>query len=301
MLCRGQFIVPCFLFPQLIRLFMRSVISYKAVCLIILLYCVEAATGQELYVFTEPASNMPARSIAAKLTSRFQKGYHSSSFEQRYAPEIMLGLNKNLMLHAATSFSDMYSTSLRWESTWLYAKYRFLTVDKIHRHFRLAVFGEYAYSRNDLFYDELSLQGDQSGWQGGMIATQLLNKLALSSTLSLLKVTSEKPEVNPDVYPYSAFNYSLSAGYLLLPFNYTDFNQTNLNLYVELLGQQTLDKSLFYTDLAPAIQLIFNSNFKVNAGYRFQLNSNMHRMSENSWLVSIERTFLNAIQRRKKG
>ncbi len=267
----------------------------------LVVFCNGTALGQELYVFSEPASNMPARSIAAKLTSRFQKGYHSGSFEQRYAPEIMVGLNKNLMIHAATSFSDMYSNSLQWESAWLYAKYRFVTVDNIHRHFRLAVFGEYAYSRNALFYDELSLQGDQSGVQGGIIATQLLNKLAISSTLSFLQVTSEKPETNPDLYPYSAFNYSLSAGYLLLPFNYTDFKQTNLNLYVEMLGQQTLDKSLFLTDLAPAIQLIFNSNLKLNVGYRFQLNSNMHRMSQNSWLVSIERTFLNAINRRKKG
>src|SRR5687768_17241978 len=140
---------------------MRMLVSYKAACLILMVYCSAVATSQELYVFTEPASNMPARSIAAKVTSRFQKGYHSGTFEQRYAPEIMFGLNKNLMVHAATSFSDMYSTNLRWESAWLYAKYRFLTVDNIHRHFRLAAFGEYAYSRNALFYDELSLQGDQ--------------------------------------------------------------------------------------------------------------------------------------------
>ena len=280
---------------------MSNLISYKATFLIGLIYLSAAAAGQELYVYTEPASNMPARSIAAKLTSRFQKGYHSGSFEQRYAPELMFGLNKNIMIHTAASFSDMYSTSVRWESAWLYAKYRFITVDNIHRHFRVAAFGEVAYSGNAPFYDELSLQGDQSGIQGGLIATQLLNKLALSSSVSFIKVTAEKPEANPDLYPYSAFNYSLSGGYLLLPFNYTDFNQTNLNLYVELLGQRTLDKSLFYTDLAPAIQLIFNSNFKLNLGYRFQLNSNMHRMSQNSWLMSIERTFLNAISKKKKG
>jgi hypothetical protein len=33
-------------------------------------------------------------------------------------------------------------------------------------------------------YDELSLEGDQSGVQAGLIATQLLHKLAISATVS---------------------------------------------------------------------------------------------------------------------
>src|SRR5688572_15853552 len=132
---------------------MRALFFNKVACTVLLIVFSLAGAGQELYVFTEPASNMPARSIAAKITTRFQKGYHSGSFEQRYAPEIMFGLNKNLMLHAAASFSDMYSSGVRGESAWLYAKYRFLSVDNIHRHFRMAAFGEYAYSRNELFYD----------------------------------------------------------------------------------------------------------------------------------------------------
>jgi hypothetical protein len=278
---------------------MRNSNLLRVVTIIVLIQVTVTVSAQELYVFTEPASNMPSRSISAKLTSRMQKGIHSGKFEQRYAPEIMFGLNKNWMVHAAASFSDMYSTGLRWEAVWLYAKYRFLSIDQVHRHFRMAGFAEYAHSRNRVFYDELSLQGDHSGIQAGIIATQLLNKLAVSSTISLLKVTSTKPKVFPDAYPYSSLNYSLSAGYLVLPVTYTDFNQTNLNLYVELLGQRTMDKPLYFTDLAPAVQLIFNSNSKLNIGYRLQLYSNMHRMSNKSWLVGFERTFLNAIRRKK--
>ena len=264
-----------------------------------LIFLTVIVAAQELYVFSEPASNMPSRSISAKVTSRFQKGFHSGAFEQRYAPEIMFGLNKNWMVHAAASFSDMFSTNLRWEAAWVYAKYRFLSVDNIHRHFRMAAFAEYAYSRNPLYYDELSLQGDHTGVQAGIIGTQLLNKLAISSTVSLLQVTSQKPKLFADAFPYTSLNYSLSAGYLVLPVTYTDFNQTNLNVYVELLGQRTLDRPLHFMDLAPAVQLIFNSNAKLNLGYRFQLNSNMDRMSENSWLISFERTFLNAMRKRK--
>jgi hypothetical protein len=50
--------------------------------------------------------------------------------------------------------------------------------------------------------------------------------------------------------------------------------------------------------MAPAIQLIFNSNTKLNMGYRFQLDGNMQRMAKSSWLISLERTFLNALKKR---
>ncbi|MEJ0102101.1 MAG: hypothetical protein WDO19_05865 [Bacteroidota bacterium] len=94
-------------------------------------------------------------------------------------------------------------------------------------------------------------------------------------------------------------NYALSAGYLLFPMNYTDYRQTNMNLYVELLGQQTLDRSTYYWDIAPAIQFIFNSTSKVNIGYRFQVDGNMDRMTKQSVLVSYEWTFLNVLKKRR--
>jgi hypothetical protein len=50
--------------------------------------------------------------------------------------------------------------------------------------------------------------------------------------------------------------------------------------------------------MAPALQLIFNSNTKLNFGYRFQLGGTMQRMAKTSWLISIERTFLNALKKK---
>lgn len=256
--------------------------------------------GQELYVFTEPASNMPSKSISAKYSTKLVKPDHMDKVQQRHTPEIMFGLSKKWMVHGAATFSDMYSSNLRWESARIYAKYRFVSLDDVHQHFRMALFGEASYSRNKVMYDDLSLEGDQSGVQGGLVITQLWDKLAVSSTLSYLQVLSEKPKIagGADPYPYQAFNYTLSAGYLLLPRSYTDYWQTNLNIYAELLGQQTLDKKRYYVDFAPALQLIFNSNAKLNLGYRFQLNSDMHRMAEKSWLVSFEYVFLNALKKR---
>jgi hypothetical protein len=81
----------------------------------------------------------------------------------------------------------------------------------------------------------------------------------------------------------------------VFPNNYTDYSQTNMNLYVELLGQAA-ENGRYYTDLAPAVQFIFNSQAKLNAGYRFQLGSNMTRMGSSSWLFSFEWLFLNALK-----
>ncbi len=260
--------------------------------------------GQELYVFSEPASNMPAKALSLKYAGKFLEGYHSGKTEQRQAFAAQLGINKKWMLRASTTISDMYSYPVtRWESVNVYAKYRFLSKDEVHKHFRAAAFMEAAYSRNDLYYDELSLEGDQSGVQAGLVFTQLLHKLALSSTLSITEVIHEQRR-NDDspqgLYPYASFNYSLSAGYLLLPRKYVSYKQTNFNIYLELLGSNTLVKSLHFVDLAPAFQLIFNSNTKLNAGYRFQLSGNMHRMATESFLISLETTFLNVLKPHKK-
>ena len=261
------------------------------------------SAAQELYVFSEPASNMPAKALSIKYNGKFLQGYHSGKTEQRQALAVQMGLNKKWMLRAGTTISDMYSYPVtQWESVNLYTKYRFLSKDGVHKHFRAAAFLEASYSRNDLFYDELSLDGDQSGVQAGLVFTQLLHKLALSSTLSITEVIhQQRREDNSSqgLYPYSSFNYSLSAGYLLFPVKYISYKQTNLNLYLELLGNNTLDKKLYFVDLAPAIQLIFNSNTKVNAGYRFQLNGNMHRMATESFLVGVETTFLNVLKQKR--
>lgn len=265
--------------------------------LIFFLFIFSSSTlsAQELYVFSEPASNMPAHSISVKQTAKILRNQYTGNIESRHTPELMWGVNKNLMLHAATTFSDMYSPNMRWESARVYGKYRFLSNDDMFSHFRMAAFAEASVSRNNAMYDELGLDGDQSGIQAGIIATQLLHKLALSATVSRTEIlqSSRWDKASTLIVPYSAFTYSLSAGYLVLPKKYKSYDQTNLNLYVELLGQQTTGLKKYYIDLAPAAQLIFNSTAKLNAGYRFQLGSDMKRMATNSWLISFEWTFLN--------
>jgi len=258
------------------------------------------SSAQELYVFTEPASNMPAHSLSVKQTAKVLHDASGSAINQRQTTELMFGLTKDWMVHASTTFSNMYSPSFQWESARLYAKYRFLTHDDLYSHFRMAAFAEASYSRNVLHYDELSLEGDHKGVQAGVIATQLLHKLAISSSVSLVENFQEGRDEKSVYSPqsYEGLNYSLSAGYLLFPRNYTNYKQVNVNLYAELLGQKSLDLNRSFLDVAPAVQLIFNSQAKLNAGYRFQVNGNMNRMSNNSWLLSFEWLWLNALKRK---
>jgi hypothetical protein len=274
----------------------------KNILIILLLYSFCAKT-QELYPYTEPASNMPAKSVALKLAAMYGRGPHSSRLLQRYAPEIMLGLNKKWMGHGNLTLSDMHQTGFILESAKLYVKYRVLSKDEVHKHFRMAVFSAAAYSRNHLDHNELSLAGDHTGVQLGVIATQLWNKFALSATVSETEVFDEKRHNKslPQQYAFQALNYSLSAGYLVLPFSYKDYNQTNLNIYAELLGGRNLDWKYerYFFDLAPSVQLIFNSTSKLNIGCRFQLKSDIFRLMKNSWMISYEYIFLDALKKRK--
>ncbi len=272
----------------------------KFVFFFLLLQIVGFTSGwtQELYPFTEPASNMPANSITAKYSLKLLQGFHTNKVEQRHSPEIMAGISKKLMVHFGASFSDMYFTKLRWESVRLYSQYRFYSNDDIHQHFRMAAFARASYSKNDAYYDELSIEGDQSGLQVGLTATQLIHKLAVSASVSNVQVLQESRKNRVQFYPYQAMDFSLSGGYLLFPRNYSSYIQTNLNLYLEVLGQRTYDLERHYIDLAPSVQLIFNSNSKLNLGYRFEVSGNMHRMANRSWMVSFERSFLNVFARK---
>ena len=276
----------------------------KRVCFWVFFFFAITAKGQELYVFTEPASNMPAHSISARIRSEFMgpQAWHTRAM-QRVMPDLMFGVSKKWMVHVGASFGNMHTNNFSWESVSTYIKYRFFSNDDIHQHFRMAAFAEAAYSRSPFHQDEVNLGGDKSGVQAGIIATQLWNKFALSGTVGHTQILDKSRNSKTVIYVpsriYQAMSYSLSGGYLLLPKEYTDYKQTNLNLYLEFLAQQSLDRSAYFIDMAPALQLIFNSNTKLNVGYRFELSGTMQRMAKNLWLVSVERTFLNVLRKRQ--
>jgi hypothetical protein len=274
----------------------------KKIFFFILVLAAVKGNAQELYVFTEPASNMPAHSLSVKLTDHFvTKDKIYGRFSQRFMPQLMFGISKKFMFHIGATLSNMHTANFRYESFNLYAKYRFLSNDDIHKHFRMAVFADGSKTKAPFHYDETTMMGDKSGIEAGIIATQLTNKFALSATISHTEVLDKSRNSKVIYVPtrtYQSMNYSLSAGYLLFPKEYTDYKQVNINIYTELLAEQATDIKKHCIDLAPAVQFIFNSKSKLNIGYRFQLNSNMQRMATNSWQLSFERIFLNALKKK---
>lgn len=258
--------------------------------------------GQELYVFTEPASNVPAHSVSLKLTDHFVTSDNIyNRFSQRFMPQVYVGLSRKLMFSISGTISNMHTPGYRYESLRLYTKYRFYTTDAVHRHFRLAAFAEGSLTKAPFHYDEISLMGDKEGISAGLVATQLWHRFALSGSVSHTQLL-DRSRFNKVIYVpkriYQSVNYTVSGGYLLFPKEYTDYKQTNLNLYTEVLAEQVPGAGKYYIDLAPAVQLIFNSNAKLNIGCRFQASGNMKRMTDKSWQVSFERTFLNALKKK---
>jgi hypothetical protein len=92
----------------------------------------------------------------------------------------------------------------------------------------------------------------------------------------------------------NAVNYTLSFGKLMLPKEYTSFNQTNVNLMLEMLGQTNLNKGYTYIDIAPSVQFIFLSKMRVDVGYRHPLVTKLHRTTTKGVLLRLEYNIFNA-------
>jgi len=302
----------------------------RCLVLMILLGSFQQVKAQELYVFTEPASNMAAKSIGIRLLYKQFKMNHDGKFDTyRIEPEIMFGVSKNLMLHVNGYASNMFQSKLRVEGASLYAKYRFYSSDDIHSHFRMAAFGKVAVidNPNTLTHTtehrlpdgnggyithqvlesrpnyEIDLDGGGSGLSGGLIATKLVNKLAVSASAAYLYRLNNLKSKREVIVPWHAVNYSLSFGYLVLPKEYTSYKQTNFNIYTELLGGNYFGtpaggNSTYFIDIATAVQLIINSIARVDLGYRTQLTGNAARMANNSFLVRVEYNFLNVFSKK---
>lgn len=269
----------------------------KKLCVLALVIfgAITTAFSQELYVFTEPASNMPSKSIGVRITNEGM--FNNPGFVSRTIPEVMVGFNKNLMMHAQAFLSDM-DGNYRLEGGSLYAKYRFLSMDEAQSHFRAAAFGRISTSKRPTYTRDINLEGDNSGLQGGLIFTQLLHKLALSATLGYAHAfQNNERQVVGMPEPKNMFSYSLSSGYLVLPVVYKDYKQPNFNVYLELLGKTDPQSGKSYLDLAPAVQMILNSTTRIDLGYRFQAAGNLEgRYTKNMYMIRAEFNFFNVLK-----
>ena len=106
--------------------------------LLILIFFSSRLNAQELFVFTEPASNMAAKSIGFRLNNYLMREPGKNNYH--LLPEIMVGLSKKIMVHGELFLSNR-DNSFKYEGGSLYLKYRFFSIDDIHSHFRMAAYG----------------------------------------------------------------------------------------------------------------------------------------------------------------
>jgi len=250
--------------------------------------------AQELFVFTEPASNMAAKSLGIRAMNAFMKESDGSKIEYHLMPELMYGVDKSWMVHAQAFISNRVNRGLTTEGGSLYAKYRFLSNDEVHSHFRMAAYGRYSINNSDVHQEEIETMGHNSGYELGLVATKLLHKVALSASASYERALDNGSNNKfPSTQSNDAMNYTLSVGKLMLPKEYTSYKQTNLNLMLELLGQRLNGNGKSYLDVAPSVQLIVNSRARIDIGYRKEIYSNMLRTAPNGLVLKLEYAFFN--------
>ncbi len=239
------------------------------------------SSAQELYVMSEPASTMPARSIILKQSYQQMGGNMKSTF---YNTQFEFSWKKNWMMHIGTNYT----------ASDVYLQHRFYSYDDIHAHTRLAFFAKAINSPYNPTTNAIMMEGQQKLWNAGFIATRLQHKWASSITAGWLHRYTGITN-----YGKNGIQYSWSNGWLLYPKNYSNYQQTNINFYVELLGQQVFNDKVSFLDIAPSMQLIFNSQAKVNLGYRWALMDYTNRMSKESVYLSFDYLFFNALPKRK--
>ncbi len=263
----------------------------KVVFVFGIIFLSQKVYSQELFVVTDPASNISANAISVNVMQSNFKEKFEPGYNYHFMPEVGCGLNKSLMLRASAFVSNR-SNTLVTEGGSLMAKYRFFSVDDLNSHFRLAAYGRYSINNADIHQEYIEIQGHNTGYETGLIATKLINKTAISTTLSFEKAMDNLPKYDfPTTMGNNATNYTLSVGRLVYPKKYTSFKQTNINLMVEILGQRINENGKSFLDVVPAVQFIFNSQARVDIAYRQKLINNMYRTAPNGVYFNLYYTF----------
>ena len=262
----------------------------KVFLFFIAIYC-QNIYSQELFVITDPASNVPANSLGVNVMQSLFKEEMKSGYNYHFMPEVSYGLNKNIMFRASAFVSNRNS-QLVTEGGSFYTKYRFYSTDDLNSHFRLAAYGRYSFNNADIHQEQIEILGHNSGFETGLIATKLIKKVAISSSVSFEKALDNKPNYTfPDNFGDNATNYTLSFGKLMYPKKYTNYKQTNINLMVEFVGQTINENGKSYLDVMPTVQFIFNSQARLEFAYRQELVSSMIRSAPNGFYFNLYYTF----------
>lgn len=254
------------------------------------------ANAQELFVMTEPASNMPAGSVGVRVMNSFMFE-RDGKLNYHIMPELMWGISAKWMVHFQSFHSNRVEGGLKTEGGSIYAKYRLLSVDDLHKHFRLAAYGRYSLNNADIHQQEIETMGHNTGYESGLVATQLIKKVAVSVSASYERALHNQPKYDfPSTESNSATNYTFSVGRLMYPKKYTSYKQTNINVMLEMLGQRLNENGKSYLDIVPSLQFIINSQARIDLAYRKEIYTDMARTAPNGFIVKFEYTLFNVTQ-----
>ena len=250
------------------------------------------SSAQELYINAEPASLIPKGTKVVRLNhhSIFLDGTNIMGGIGNaiiMSPSISYGLSKKIMVSGSFQFSNKpYEQDMMpnfgFSGFKLSSKQRILTTDKQKYHTRLSSFIKYSYHDNKFMKDNLDIEIQDTGFEFGIIGTQLINKLAISVTSAVTRISNiDEKYTNGSTVKWQSINLntiqnSISAGYLLFPRKYKSYKQTNFNLYLEYLTNTILTKdfpdrySKFSSTIAPGIQFIIMSRSRLDFSYKIR-------------------------------
>jgi hypothetical protein len=249
---------------------------------------------QELFPTTETASTLPKNALSTSLFFETYKEYSQQRFEitgQVYyglTPRLTIGIGSTVSNHHGDELPNFLLNHTHVGNRTIYLananlfgyhypflfdgvnfnfKYRLFSRDGFEKHFRIAFVGDYTVA--SIAHDEAEpdLHGDNAGISGGIIATKLIHRFAVSTEWQYIlpftyKEDSFKPPLTStpnflQLYYGKAIDYSVSFGYRIYPSKYSDFNQVNYNVFIELKGA--------HFDTARVYQFFYQSDTGLNA------------------------------------
>jgi len=247
---------------------MRALLAIAAVAWIL----AGEAAAQELYVQGEAASNGPRGVWRLRASASFAGEDAASSLKLYYSAT--QDWQFSFAAHADTAGDPAF------RGGGFAAKYRFLSRDSHQNHFRAAVFAQADAATGDTGADDF-LMGVRRGGGAGLIGTWLSGRTAVSGTAGYYRAVRRdgREGLEGNVLPFS-----VSVGRLLLPREYRSYDQTNLNLYFELVGVHADGSTRL--DLAPALQFIVRSRSKIDLSVRAPLAGDLPGGTER-WVFQV--------------
>ena len=313
--------------------------------IIFFFFSLHLASAQELFIHNESASSTPKRVLGVRL---FGNSFNEINIRRNmFALRWMYGVTPRLSLYLTTSFSNHHGVNLpsdlithkhagsqtiyypqqsqkgvmyplRFNGFHFYAKYRFLTFDDANEHFRMATFGQWSNVSNAHDEAEPNLLDDTKGFGGGLIATYLKKRFAVSLTTGFTipgKYSEDIPlftgsvaMTNTTIEYGRSLEYNLSFGYLLYPKKYSSYDQANWNIYLEFNGksyetavvsqdgsnlevQTDALTSGYYIEIHPGIQKVISSNLRIDLSAGTNILNTSYARFYPIVMVSIQRYF----------